>query len=108
MLTVKRLESFASKKLLQDMQERLLLMSHYRLQQILDTVPSMNNDTITKLLVADEEQADPEAAKISNNDFDIIEESIPYAYVVECHSLLKELEMRLKTDIYRGILLEVV
>jgi len=35
------MERFSSKKLFQDMQERLLVMSHYRLQQTLDTAPSM-------------------------------------------------------------------
>ena len=30
-LTIKKLETFSSKKLMQDMQERLLLMSHYKL-----------------------------------------------------------------------------
>jgi len=41
-LPVRSIEPFSSKKLFQDMQERLLLMSHYRLQQTLDTAPSMN------------------------------------------------------------------
>lgn len=36
---VRFVESFSSKKLFQDMQERLLVMSHYRLQQTLDTAP---------------------------------------------------------------------
>lgn len=58
---------------------------------------------------------DPEAlganggADAIDNQFEIIlDESIPYGYVTECLHLLQELEKRLQSDIYRGILLEVV
>ena len=43
------------------------------------------------------------------DEFELLEEeSIPYSYVVECLELLRKLEKRLQSDIYRGILLEVV
>jgi len=43
------------------------------------------------------------------NEFEILqEESIPYGYVTECLGLLEQLKARLQSDIYRGILLEVV
>ena len=53
------------------MQERLLLMSHYRLQQTLDMAPSMSQNSLAKMLMTADETtpgakvhidfADPEA-----------------------------------------------
>ena len=59
---IRSVESFSGRKLFQDMQERLLVMSHYRLQQTLDTAPSMTQNSISKLLLAVEEQ--PSGAKV--------------------------------------------
>ena len=49
--------------------------------------------------------SDPEAGTL---DFTVLEETIPHMYIRECLSLLRQLELRLQADIYRGILLEVV
>lgn len=80
----------------------------------------MTQNSIAKLLLATDESNsgakvhidDPEAQGADDaldNQFEIIlDESIPYGYVSECLHLLKELEKRLQSDIYRGILLEVV
>ena len=93
-LSVRSIEPFSSKKLLQDMQERLLLMSHYRLQQTLDTAPSMTQNSISKLLLATDEsnsagakvytndmvnEEDQEAAlELADEEIKILEETIPY------------------------------
>ena len=107
---MRSIEHFSCKKLFQDMQERLLVMSHYRLQQTLDTAPSMSQNSIAKLLLATEETtsgakvfaADSAAASQETEmEFQILEETIPYSYVNECLSLLKQLESRLQSDIYR-------
>jgi len=58
-------------------------------------------DTEAQLGSAGSEQKDLEL-------FEILKENIPYAYVIECLTLLQQLKTRLQSDIYRGILLEVV
>ena len=46
---------------------------------------------------------------VEKNEFEILqEETIPYGYVTDCLALLQQLKARLQSDIYRGILLEVV
>ena len=83
--------------------------------------PSMSQNSIAKLLMAADEttagakvhmdnMADEEASpdRKIELEFEILEQTIPYSYVTECLSLLRQLELRLQSDIYRGILLEVV
>ena len=97
-------------------------MSHYRLQQTLDTAPSMTQNSISKLLLTTDESNsgakvytgdsnDQERGQKPNqvdSEFEILTETIPYSYITECLHLLKQLESRLQSDIYRGVLLEVV
>ena len=45
---------------------------------------------------------------MADEEIKILEETIPYQYVNECLQILKQLNKRLQSDIYRGILLEVV
>ena len=74
-------------------------MSHYRLQQTLDTAPSMSQNSIAKLLMTTDESNsgakvhvgegdndDLEAPSNQTNEaeFEILEETIPYTYVTEC------------------------
>ena len=85
----------------------------------------MTQNSISKLLLATDE-SNPGGAKVYINDTNaneddteagleladeeikILEETIPYQYVNECLQILKQLNKRLQSDIYRGILLEVV
>ena len=50
-LAIKHIDEFAAKRLFQDMQERLLVMSNYKIQQILDLAPQLNQNSITNLLL---------------------------------------------------------
>ena len=54
---------------------------------------------------------DPESGQQERSlDIEILDdgETIPYNYIRDCREQLGELEARLQSDIYRGILLEVV
>ncbi|CDW76946.1 UNKNOWN [Stylonychia lemnae] len=83
------------KRLFSDLQERLLLISHYSLQEVL--AQAQINLSLPQVV----NNQDPTQSLITK-------ENLPFQFITKLIEILQKLQKRINPDIYRGLLLEVV